>query len=239
MDELIDKLIKNSNSAKLTSIETLALKECAPVMPQNEVNFKIINLSNQELRVESIDSRGLIYNMQVIERNLGSILILESKTNLCFALSENSNLNEKKIIFKIPENLTVVYYGDLNNLKQMLNDSTWSTNLNENFFYSYSKLISYKEEKNIHNSNYDHLIHTSYYDDSLDFLNEIERFMANFNATNKFVDPFFNPLDRLSREISLKRVSDLRYTTIYNDSVLLKYTSRQGQLGDCWLLRVI
>ena len=103
-------------------------------------------------------------------------------------------------------------------------------------------LIDYKTNSNANRKFHNFMINTYPFDDSLNLL---KSFFSQFNKNNKFTDPFFNSLHDLKDEYSLVRISEHTNATVNANCVIdisngyQEYCSKQGKIGDCYLLQLI
>ena len=119
-------------------------------------------------------------------------------------------------------NLDKATFNDLHAIKQFC-----SINTRENY-----------KERHFHN----YMINTYPFEDSVEFLHS---FYREFNRAKKFTDPFFDPLHQLESRYSLVRVSELKNQYDSKNCVIdiangyQDYCSKQGEIGDCYLLQLI
>jgi hypothetical protein len=224
MDALLPKFLKMTQSMVQQSIrvdfpsifEIVETENLKSLVPSQPVVFSILNLTGKSFRCVWIDLRGreLISNFEVIsEKTYGSTVTFKTFTNHLFRLYfDAENLHSESIHFRIPLDKHSFYIGDIDQLEPRftlyLNESSWINNpaLTLNHLNQIEKLLNHNKIP----LKYLETLFTrsTFYDDSEETRNVIDSFFKGFNPNNKFIDPFFNPLNLLDSKIVLKRISD-------------------------------
>ncbi|CAF1085047.1 unnamed protein product, partial [Brachionus calyciflorus] len=123
-----------------------------------------------------------------------------------------SKVNLRIIVITVPIGQELFYVGNLDDLlpeyTANLNESSWINNpcINLTHLEEIDKLVSYKSDSL--NKLETFLIRSTYYDETEETKSLIKSSFDSFNKNNKFIDAFFNPLNRLATECFIKRISD-------------------------------
>ena len=221
------KLLDNSQISSLISLKSNSLSgACKSVCPCAPIKFTIINFSNKRVKAAWVDYNGVeSQTIYTSSNSTGSSLTIDSYSNHCFRiyLDADSSTSET-LYFKAPLKNTTYYSGDLTLLKQDIYNSGWlsNPNLNVQHLEQFKKLVDY-QSSTMTKIDFN-LVKSTFYDESSNTDNLIQSFFDSFNSSNKFIDPLFNPLNKIdSSKFSAKRVSEysIKLPKKFNASVHL------------------
>ncbi|CAF0873883.1 unnamed protein product [Brachionus calyciflorus] len=214
--EITDKFVKNSIRCDLPSIFTIIETEnIKSLTPNEKVNISIVNFSKKPLKVSWINYEGDERKDRTskIDKKTGSKVNIQTYSNHVFHLYFDGNdPNSESIYFRVPIDKQIFYVGNLDDLlpeyTANLNESSWINNpcINLTHLEEIDKLVSYKSDSL--NKLETILTRSTYYDETEETQSLIKSFFDSFNKNNKFIDAFFNPLNRLDTECFIKRISD-------------------------------
>lgn len=172
-------------------------------------NFLLFNFTSKPIAFHWIDYEGKE------QQGFGTINANSSQTlgtfvSHCFKIYyDSSNENAGSFYMKIPDT-NFGYIGDFSQIKNKLKESCWITNLNEKSLEACNFLS--KEEKILERPELI-LIGSYFYDNSTQVQSKISKLLSSFNKENKFIDPFFNPLNEIdANKYTLKRIGNTSIT---------------------------
>ena len=181
-ESITERLLANSNVSNLISIVTISIPktECQSSSPCPPNSFTILNFTNKKITTCWFDYSGIASESVAIPENVQSSITLGTFANHCFSvIIDPDGPDSETYYIRIPEKETVCYVGDSTIFLKKISDSSWLNNpdLSIKTLEEYKTLVDYEPLKQTHSDFA--LMRSSYYDDSDEFKNLLQKFFSN------------------------------------------------------------